>query len=56
MRPKQVLIAGGVSGTGNPLTAEQLKEAYRPALKGKGFAVEEKLDAAAVIKALSAKP
>jgi dienelactone hydrolase len=54
--PKQVLIAGGVSGVGKPLTAEQLKEMYRPALKAKGFAIEEKLDAAGVIKALSAKP
>ncbi|HUR55670.1 MAG TPA: acetylxylan esterase [Gemmataceae bacterium] len=54
--PKQVLIAGGVSGTGKPLTVEQLKEAYRPALKSKEVVIEEKLDAAGVIEALAAKP
>jgi hypothetical protein len=54
--PKRVLIAGGVSGTGKPLTADQLNEAYRPALKSKELVIEEKLDAAGVIKELSAKP
>ena len=54
--PKQVLIAGGVSATGKPLTLDQLKAAYRPAMKSKGLTIEEKLDAAGVIKALTPKP
>src|SRR5947209_15884911 len=29
--PKRVVIAGGVGGNGKPLTAEQLREAYKPA-------------------------
>jgi hypothetical protein len=54
--PKRVVIAGGVSGGGKPLTAEQLKEAYRPARASKNLVVEEKLDAAGVIRALEGKP
>src|SRR5690349_24246112 len=51
--PKRVVIAGGVSGGGKVLTAEQLREAYKPAsrvaelLKAeKELVILEKTDAA----------
>ena len=57
--PRRVVIAGGVSGGGKPLTGEQLREAYRPAARvweltkaPKELVIEEKMDAAAVIAAL----
>ena len=57
--PKRIVIAGGVSGGGKPLSGEQLREAYRPASRvwdlmkaPKELVIEEKMDAAAVIAAL----
>lgn len=57
--PRRVVIAGGVGGSGKPLTAEQLKAAYEPAARvwgvlkaEKELVIEEKADAAAVVRAL----
>jgi cephalosporin-C deacetylase-like acetyl esterase len=57
--PKRVVIAGGVGGNGKPLTAEQLREAYRPAVRvsellksEKELVILDKTDAAGVIAAL----
>lgn len=57
--PKRVVIAGGVSGNGKPLTADKLKEAYKPAAQvaklleaEKEFVVTEKMEPADVIAAL----
>jgi cephalosporin-C deacetylase-like acetyl esterase len=58
--PKRVVIAGGVTGGGKPLTGDQLREAYRPAAPGweltkapKELVILEKMDAAAVVAALA---
>lgn len=57
--PKRVVIAGGVNGAGKPLTAEQLRTAYAPAIKvweleqaSMALIVEEKLDPEKLIKSL----
>jgi dienelactone hydrolase len=57
--PKRIVIAGGVTGSNQPLNAEQLREAYSPAAKTwamlgaeKAFAVEAKSDAKRVIEML----
>jgi hypothetical protein len=47
--PKKVLIAGGVSGNGKPLTADELKKAYAAASKAM---IEEKADPVKVIDLL----
>ena len=61
--PKRIVIAGGVSGEGKSLGAEQLQETYRPASRAyealkraKELVIAEKLDAAGTIRALAAKP
>jgi cephalosporin-C deacetylase-like acetyl esterase len=50
--PKRVVIAGGVEANGKPLTADQLREAYRPAA---GVTILDDTDPAKVVAALKAK-
>jgi hypothetical protein len=57
--PKRIVIAGGVSGSGEPLAGDRLREAYRPASRAwdllkapKELVILDKTDAAAVIAAL----
>lgn len=57
--PKRIAIAGGVSGNGQPLTGERLRQAYKPASQAwelskapKHLVIEDSTDAAKVIVAL----
>ena len=57
--PKRIVIAGGVAGNGTPLTAEQLRAAYAPAVQvwdvlkaPKALSIDTNTDAAAVVAAL----
>jgi cephalosporin-C deacetylase-like acetyl esterase len=56
---RRVVIAGGVSGDGTPLSGDQLREAYRPAREvwdalgaGRELVIEDAADAAKVAAAL----
>jgi hypothetical protein len=57
--PRRVVIAGGVTGGGKPLTAEELRAAYNPAARvwellgaGRDLILQEKADPAEVVRAL----